>query len=267
MGIDIDKKLTEAGYRMFGAAEENEGLILSILDDGSMRYLKAIPFLIYNYDIDLERINSRTKQKRLLAQIISITRRIFKDEGISKALPNIDQEGSFDYADFKQEFDMQKLASERPKLLIDKQKIYAERDTLMWLSRLFTKKERQIISRILDDKPVSKTEYEYYSRKTKKKLNSIINLQDLARTLANKSPRYDEELFRLKLSLERWVETADKIKDASIQRFFIADDILSIFYKKKETKEQVFNTQKQLKSIKDKEIIRLLGMYKEHEFT
>ncbi|MFH1668992.1 MAG: hypothetical protein ABIA62_03620 [Candidatus Woesearchaeota archaeon] len=267
MGIDIDKKLTEAGYRMFGAAAENEDLILSILDDGNLRYLKAVPFLIYNYDIDLEKINSRTKQKKLLAQIISITRRMFKEEGIPKALPNIDQEGDFDYADFKQEFDMQKLASEKPKLLIDKQKIYAERDTLMWLSSLFTKKERQIIRRIFDDKPVSKTEYEYYSRKTKKKLHSIINLQELARTLANKSPAYDEELFKLKSSLEKWLENADKIEEASIQRFFIADDIISIFYNKKEPKEQTFNTQKLLKIIKDKDIIRLLDIYKEHDFT
>jgi hypothetical protein len=267
MGINIDKKLKTAGYRMFGAADENEDLILSILADGNLRYLKAIPFLIYNYDIDLEKISSRTKQKRLLAQIIQITRRIFKEEGISKTLPNIDQESNFDYDDFKQEFDMQRLASEKPKLLIDKQKIYAERDTLMWLSRLFTKKERQIIRRILDDKPVSKTEYEYYSRKTKKKLHSIINLQELARTLANISPEYDEELFRLKSSLEKWLETADKIKEASIQRFFIADDTLSIFYKKKESKEQTFNTQKRLKSIKDKEIMALLNKYKEHDFA
>jgi hypothetical protein len=266
MGIDIDKRLSEAGYRMLGADEATEGLMLSILDNGNLRYLKAIPFLIYRYDLDLGRIQAKTRQKKLLAQLISITRRIFKEEGIIKSLPNIDQEGDFDYDDFKQEFDMQKLASEKPRLLIEKQKIYAERDALMWLSQLFTKKERQMIQRILDEEPVSKTDYEYYSRKTKKKLNSIINLQDLARTLANKSPKYDEGLFKLKSSLERWLETTDRIKAASIQRFFIADDTLSIFYRKKETKEQILNTQKQLKSIKDKDIIRLLGVYEEHEF-
>lgn len=267
MGLDIGKKLAEAGYRILGAAGENEDLILSILDDGNPRYLKAIPFLIYNYDIDLERISSRTKKKGLFAQMISITRRIFREEGISRPLPDIDRESGFDYGDFRQEFDMQRLASERPKLLIDKQRIYAERDTLMWMSQLFTKKEMQIIRRLLDNKPVSKTEYEYYSRKTKKKLNSIINLQELARTLANKSPEYDEGLFRLKSLLEKWLENTDKISGASIQRFFIADGALSIFFKTPEAKEQMFTAQKSLRSIKDEEILGLLSRYDEHDFT
>ena len=46
MAIDIEKKLAEAGYKMLGSGESKEGLILSILNRGDIRYLKAIPFLI-----------------------------------------------------------------------------------------------------------------------------------------------------------------------------------------------------------------------------
>ena len=58
----------------------------------------------------------------------------------------------------------------------------------MWLSQIFTKKEKQIIKDIMNDRQLSKTDYEYYSRKTKKKLNSITNLQDFSRTIYAKKP-------------------------------------------------------------------------------
>lgn len=270
MARDIEKKLNEAGYRMLGTGRDKEKLILSILDSRNIRYLKAISFLIYNYNIDLEKIYSKTNKKKLLAQIITITRRIFKEEGITKKLPNIDSASDFDYDDFKQEFKMQKLASEKPKLMIEKQKIYAERDLQMWLSQLFTKKEKQIIKRILEEKPVSRTDYEYYSRKTKKKLSSIINLQDFAKTLFAKSPHYEKELFRLKKLLEDWIEKNKKYKKVLVQRFFISDGMLSIFFQQKtqhHLKEQSFSTQIKLKEIKNKEILKLVTIYKEHDFT
>ena len=47
--MEIEKKLTEAGYRMLGDDESIEKLILNILKTGNIRYLKAIPFLIYKH--------------------------------------------------------------------------------------------------------------------------------------------------------------------------------------------------------------------------
>jgi len=270
MAGNIEKKLAEAGYKTLGTDKDKEELILTILNDGNLRYLKAIPFLIYNYNTDLEKIYSKTNKKKLLAQIITLTRRIFKEEGITKQLPNINSISDFDYDDFKQEFEMQKTASEKPRLMIEKQKIYAERDLEMWLSQLFTKKEKQIIKRILEEKPVSRTDYEYYSRKTKKKLNSIINLQDFARTLVSKSPHYEKDLFKLKKLLEQWLEKNEKYKKISIQRFFISDNTLSIFFQQETqeySKEQDFNTQINLRKIKDKEILKLLKTHQEHDFT
>lgn len=271
MAIGIEKRLSEAGYKMLGSEKGKEELILSILNTGDIRYLKAIPFLIYNYNIDLEKIYSMTRKKKLLAQIISITKKIFQENQIDKPLPNIYGEGSLNEEEFKQEFEMQRLASEKPKLMIEKQKIYAERDLQMWLSQIFTKKERQIMKRILEEKPVSRTDYEYYSRKTKKKLNGIINLQDFAKTLSTKSPKHDDELFRLKKLLEAWLEKNKGHKNVSIQRFFSKGNNLSIFFQKDYSEDQLFNTNillKDIRNIQDQEILMFLEKYKgeEHDF-
>lgn len=269
MAIDIEKKLSEAGYKMLGADEDKEDLILSILNTEDIRYLKAIPFLIYNYNIDLEKVYFRTKKKKLLAQIICISRKIFRENKIDNPLPDISEEGNFNEEEFRQEFEMQKLASEKVNLMVDKQKIYAERDLQMWVSRIFTKKERQIIKRILELKPVSRTDYEYYSRKTRKKLNSIINLQDFAKTLSSRPIKYDADLFRLKKLLEMWLEKKEGCKEASVQKFFISDETLSIFFLKSSNypTEQRFIRQIKLKEINDTEILRLLDRYKEQDFT
>ena len=274
--MSIEKKLAEAGYKMLGSGESKEDLILSILNSGDIRYLKAIPFLIYNYELNIEKIYTKTNKKKLFGEIIAITRKIFRDEGINKQLPLFDENIELNLDEFKREFEMQKLASEKPSLLIEKQKIYAERDLQMWLSQLFTKKERQIMRRILEDMPVSKTDYEYYSRKTKKKLNSIINLQDFAKTLSSKSPKYDEDLFRLKKLLEEEIEKSDKHKDISLQRFFVSNNTISIFFQKKNepnySEDQLFNISislKDIKSIKNQESLNLLEKYKgkEYDFT
>lgn len=265
MAIEIEKGLADAGYRMLGLDESKENLILSILNAGNMRYLKAIPFLIYSYPIDLERIYSKTKKKKLFAQIIAITRRIFSEEGILKQLPAINETINFDYSDFKQEFEMQKISSEKPDLMIEKQKIYAERDLQMHLSQIFTKKEKQIIKRILENKPVSRTDYEYYSRKTRKKLNSIISLYEFAMTLSAKSPKYDADLFKLKKMLEK--ELGSNI---FIHKFFYSDKTMFISYQKKSQKGQLLNATLNIKDIKKiplKELIPLLERYKGHDFS
>ena len=262
----IDNELAEAGYRMLGNYESKEKLILDILNKGGVRYFKAIPFLMYKYEIDADKIYSKTGKKKIFAQLIAITRRIFDEEGIIRKLPDIDAKIGFDYDDFKQEFDMQKLSSERPMLMLEKQKIYAERDLNMWLSKLFTKKEKYIFKRILEDKPVSRTDYEYYSRKTRKKLNAIINLDEFARTLASKTPSYDNDLFRLKKLLEKHLEKQNSHKDVLIKSFAYKDNTISINSRQKGSDEPIIT----LKNIGafSKEIKDLLEKYKgkEQEF-
>ena len=166
MGRILEKKLAEAGYRMLGTAENKEELILDILKTKDFRYLKAIPFLIYKYNPNLDKINQETAQKNILGQIIEFTKKIFSEMGITRPLPNLIGKASLNYEEFKQEFELQRFNAEKPETMIEKQKAYAERDLQMWLYRLFTKKERQIMRRILAENPVSKTDYEYYHERS-----------------------------------------------------------------------------------------------------
>lgn len=270
MGPAIEKELAEAGYRMLGTDESKEKLILSILRSGNIRYLKAIPFLIYRYKPDIEKIYQKTIEKRIFGQIIAFTQRIFGENNLSRPLPQFSDKGNLNYGEFKQEFELQTAGLGKPGLMIEKQKIYAERNLQMWLSNLFTKKEKQIIRRIMEEKPVSRTDYEYYSRKTKKKLSSILNLQDFARTLYAKTPRYDMDLFNLKKKLEKWLEDNSNDKDISIAEYFIWDnDKISISFRKKDgryPRDQIFNASIKLKDIKDEAVLNLLNKYKKHDF-
>ena len=282
MGTAIEKKLTEAGYRMLGDDGSIEKLIINILEIGNIRYLKAIPFLIYKHDIDIRPIYKAGMDIIMLfSAIMTITKRIFQELDIKKEIPehiSIEPKKAeaymkkrlMNYKEFKHEFELQLRNETKPSLFIDKQKIYAERDLQMYLSRLFTKKERQIIRRLLEDKPISRTDYEYYSRKTKKKLNSVMGLQDFAKILYAKTPKYDEDLYNLKKKLEEWLEKNSKDKEISIQMFFLwEDDKISIDYKKKDkrySKDQSFNTIRKINEIKDKELLNLLNKYKKHNF-
>ncbi|MFH1316353.1 MAG: hypothetical protein ABII01_02440 [Candidatus Woesearchaeota archaeon] len=54
------------------------------------------------------------------------------------------------------------------------------------LNILFKKKQKEIILKILNDKTLTKTEYEYYIRTIKKKMDSIIQLHDLSSTALRK---------------------------------------------------------------------------------
>lgn len=190
MGI-IEKRLSEAGYQMLGINEGIEKLILTILRTKNTRYLKAIPFLIYKHKPNLKEIIEKTKNKKLLSAILEITKKIFLEFDIKINIPRLHtgSKEKLNFSEFKDEFELQ--LRNKPELLIDKQKIYEERNLQMWLSKLFTKKEKEIIQKILEEKPLDKTEYEYYSRKTKKKLNSIIGLEDFAKMLYSKKVEKD----------------------------------------------------------------------------
>lgn len=203
MGTEIEKKLNEAGYRMLGDEESIENLILDILKTGNTRYLKAIPFLFYKHKPDakkIELLSHTNKTNELFMAIISITTKISREldipdllpERLSESIDNIDhniEEAKLDYKEFKDEFELQLRNDKKPSLFIDKQKIYAERDLQMNLSKIFTKKEKDILKALLEDRPITKTEYEYYSRKTKKKLGSIISLYDFAKAIYSKTPK------------------------------------------------------------------------------
>jgi len=278
MGIEIENKLTEAGYRMLGDNESIEKLILDILKTENIRYLKAIPFLIYKHKADIHNIYNISESNELFQAIITITTKLFNEFDIRGILPEEIENfkkynheirlAGLDYEEFRNEFELQLRNETKPFLFIEKEKIYAERDLQMYLSRLFTRKEKQIIRRLLEEKPISRTDYEYYSRKTKKKLNSIMGLQDFAKTIYAKTPKYDEDLYHLKKKLENWLENNSNDKEISIMNFVLWDnDKISITYKKKnDSKDQLFNTGIKIGRIKDEELLSLMNRYKKHDF-
>ncbi|MFH1408981.1 MAG: hypothetical protein ABIH34_03670, partial [Nanoarchaeota archaeon] len=242
MGIAIEKKLNEAGFRMLGDNESIDMLILSILKTENMRYLKAIPYLLYKYRLDAHILYTKTTNKELFNEILSITSKIFYELNIDKRFPrytglNKSLENKYakkfklHYDEFKDEFELQLRNETAPTLFIEKQKIYAERDLQMYLSQLFTKKERHIIRRLLDEKPISRTDYEYYSRKTKKKLRSITNLYDFANNIYAKTPRYDEDLYTLKRKIEELIKKNSKDQNISVTEFYLLGDMISVGYK------------------------------------
>lgn len=196
MGITVEKRLQEVGYRMLGDDASIDKLLIDILRTKNARYLKAIPFLIYKYGLNTSALQKKLNpdEEELFGTILNFTARIFKESNIEK---NIDfgreskgknHPSNLNYDEFKEEFELQLRNDLKPNLLIDSQKFDEERNLQFALSRLFTKKEREIIKRLQADGAVSKTDYEYYSRKTKKKLRSIIALHDFAMGISEKSP-------------------------------------------------------------------------------
>ncbi|MFH0876277.1 MAG: hypothetical protein V1859_10150 [archaeon] len=271
MGTEIDNKLSDAGYHLLGDNERIEELILDILESKNNRYLKALLFLIYKYELDVHNIYKKTKEKELFNTIIGIASKIFNELNIDKRLPNyaglnkgLESEYlnkfKLDYDDFKYEFELQLKNEIAPNLFIDKQKFNEERELQYSLSALFTDKEKQIIKRLLNNKPVSKTDYEYFSRKTKKKLKSIISLEDFAKSLYNNTPHYDEDLFRLKKMLEKELLN----EKSQISKYNLSDNeiIIDLVGTNNEVEIHSFK----LSQIKNNDMLNLLKKYPEHDF-
>ncbi|MEK6886523.1 MAG: hypothetical protein AABW88_01705 [Nanoarchaeota archaeon] len=284
----IEKRLDAAGFRLLGISQSIEQLIIDILDKNDTRYLKAIPFLLYKHDVDMVAIYNRTKNPDLFKMILDMTQRIFNEFNIRKTIPaHIEFLGrrllsghamSFNYieispsySEFRDEFELQFRGENKQPLLIDRQKMDAERNLQYWLSQLFTKKEKTIMKRILEEKSISKTDYEYYSRRIKKKLRGILDLQDFAHSLGEKKPHYDDELFLLKKNLENWIAIKLSFKDISIQKYStIWGDSIYIIFKQKETalsEDQLHNTVIKLTEINNKEVLSLLKKYDSADFT
>lgn len=195
MARTVEQQLSHAGYALLGT-EEIEDLIFSLLEQKNTRYLKAIPYLIYIHKPNLNLILKKTKEKKLFKEILIITKKIFQEEKIIRDFPSLQSKKiTHNYGEFKQEFTLQMHRSSPVKSSIDKEKIYAQRNQEFQLSILFTPKEKELLQSLLQEKPFTKTEYEYYSRKTKKKLHAIMQLQEFAKALCVISP--EKEKYRL----------------------------------------------------------------------
>ncbi len=188
MARTLEQQLSQAGYALLGTTEIEE-LILLLLEQNNIRYLKAIPYIIYIHNPNIELILNKTKHRKKLQEILAITQRIFQEEKITRDLPKLQNSKiDYNYHEFKQEFKLQMHRSSPIQSMLDKEKIYAERNQEFQLSILFTPKEKEILKHILGEQTLTKTEYEYYSRKTKKKIQAIIQLQDFTKALSTLKP-------------------------------------------------------------------------------
>ncbi len=64
-----------------------------------------------------------------------------------------------------------------------------ELDLKFALSFLFKKKQREIIQKILREQSLTKTEYEYYIRIIKKRLEALLQIKDLAEAVLKKKAK------------------------------------------------------------------------------
>lgn len=256
----IKYKLGKLGYTFFEVGEEIiiDTLIIELIKSGDSRYVKAIPFLIYQSyvelgkkpSLDLEKLHWSAKESGLEKEVnavLYVTMEIFKAtedrkdmvRSISFYLKKYSSEkekrifellfknktGSADrefedyarnkkinWLDFNEmleeyrkdkminwmdlgemssDFLMHKSLKEiqERRTLKERLDISRSRDMMMHLSEIFSPRQREIIQKIIDEKPLSKTEYEYYIRVIKKRLDAIVELKDLAETAIKKKPK------------------------------------------------------------------------------
>ncbi len=275
MEIALEKKLSAAGYIMFGESTRIEQLINDILKTDNMRYLKAIPYLIYKYDINISSMLDKSSNRELFLTILDITALIFNRLHIQKKIIPRSKRGDATlegrYAqrfaahqeEFKEEFETQLRNENKQQFLIDTQKSDEERNLQFGLSQLFTPKEKYIIKRLQEEKPVSKTDYEYYSRKTKKKIRSIIILNDFAQGIYPKTPHFDDELFELKKALEDWLADQYKLQGI-LDKFMLSQS--NLILELRDALGETSITTISLKKIKDEKILSTFKKYKTHDF-
>ncbi len=238
----IKYRLGELGYMFFETGEEIaiESLIIDLMKSGEKRYMKAIPFLIFqSYDdpgkkprFDLEKLHQQVKENDLEKEvnaILYVAMEIFRASGdradmiksISSYLKKHSPEKEkrifemlfknktapadpgfeayaknkminwLDIEEMSDDFLMHKRLKEMQDKLTLKERldVSGSRSMMIRLSEIFTPRQRGIIQKIIDEKPLGKTEYEYYIRIIKKRLDAIAELRELADAVAKKKPK------------------------------------------------------------------------------
>jgi len=239
---DIKYKLGKLGYTFFEVGEKIiiDTLIMELIKSGESRYIKAIPFLIYqSYTqpdkkpyLDMEKLHRSAKENKLEIEvnaILYVTAEIFRMTGdredminnISSYLKKYSSEKEkrifeilfknkagtagkefddyarnkrinwIDLEEFSSDFLMHKSLDEiqERRTLKERIDISQSRDMMIHLSEIFSTRQREIIQKIIDEKPLSKTEYEYYIRVIKKRLEAIAELKELAEMAIKKKPK------------------------------------------------------------------------------
>ncbi len=95
-------------------------------------------------------------------------------EAVRKWFPQVDE--------YRDEYLMQRRirSLEERRTMEERRRLENERRTNLALARLFPRKQREVVRKVVMHEPLSKSEYEYYIRVVKKKLKAIRTLAELA---------------------------------------------------------------------------------------
>ncbi len=229
---DLEYALKKLGYHWFELDEKLDlaELIINILRSKNLRFIKAIPFIIYQsrknsqaaLDWDkLKKLSAKSKLEKETILLIYLSRQIFKKEKLFDLAKELEKylirnltstekktltknpntylkKLSFKLSDFNafleetyREFltslKLEKL--EKQEYLQEEISKSKELDLKFSLSFLFQKKQREIIQKILQEQALTKTEYEYYIRIIKKRLEALLQLKELAEAVLRKKAK------------------------------------------------------------------------------
>ena len=208
MAENITLLLEKIGYSYFKVEKplSVEDLIIHILLGKEKKFLKAIPFIIYittknaslhlNFSLLLEKAKEK-KVVREVKAILSLALDIFnKTEPENNLIPSLKEIASrkkessfvFTFDEYLYDFIAQKKLYEAEQQIglaekINKAKEY---DFQYALQNLFKPKQREIIQKVIDSKPLTKMEYDYYFKTIKKRLRAVKLLGDFADTVIQK---------------------------------------------------------------------------------
>ncbi|MBI5002442.1 hypothetical protein HZC31_03595 [Candidatus Woesearchaeota archaeon] len=216
MAENITGLLEKIGYSYFKVEKSVsiEDGIIQILLGKEKRFLKAIPFIIYiatknaslsfNWSLLLEKAREKKvihEVKAVLGVALDIFTKIEPENTLIPSLKKIvskKKESSFVFSfdEYLYDFIAQKKLYEAEQQIglaekINKAKEY---DFQYALANLFKPKQREIIQKIIDNKQLTKMEYDYYFKTIKKRLRAVKLLGDFADTVIQKKVSKELEI-------------------------------------------------------------------------
>ncbi len=208
MAENVGAILERIGYSYFKVEKPMsvEDIIIQILIGKEKRFLKAIPFIVYlstkesSLSLNLSLLFEKAKKKKIINEVkailnisLGILIKIEPDNilihSLKKLVPqNKEFSFVFTFDDYFYDFIGQKRLydAEQQIGLAEKINKAKEYDIHYALQNLFKPKQREIIQKIVDSKPLTKIEYDYYFKTIKKRLRAVKLLGNFADTLIQK---------------------------------------------------------------------------------
>lgn len=208
MAEDVKEALERIGYSYFKveAPVSVEELIIQILLGKEKRFLKAIPFVVYlttknsSLLLDFNVLLKKAKEKKISNDVkamlnvtLEILNKVEPENTLSAVLKKIISKKKvahfvFTFDEYFYDFIAQKrlYEAEQQIKLTEKINRTKEYDLQYALQNLFKPKQREIIQKVVDNKLLTKVEYDYYFKTIKKRLRAVKLLGEFADTIIQK---------------------------------------------------------------------------------